>query len=748
LLKRLLIGAGVLLGLTLLVLVLFLALTDFSRYRSEIEVAITDATGREFKIAGEFKPIVFPLSLIAEDISLANAEWGSDSPFLTIGHVSTMVDLSSLFFGPLRIREFRLRDVDLLLEVNPDGDDNWSMLEDDTPREVETEVSDGIPAILDFAEIRNIIVTYRKAGADDRVITLASFDVQINENDYIEMEGLGKIDGSNLSVNGLVGPIDSFDSVPNMGATVTSDDVGEVLGLFDLPVDLAGPLRIESSLSSQNQQPVLKIDASAGDISAESSITIDNEQFDFEASVSPLSRVGEIVDIAGLPATPLTAKGSLIANSDHYELKDVLVELQTMQAEIDGQFGRSSGTLTEVTVAFSGDSLEEISADLPAIPVSGTVTAMITPERIKLDPFEIRFADSDVSGALDAQLVQPIAVSGIVHADLLDLTPFADGPEVATDGATPADSTVEPETDAEKFVFNEDPLDLGFLDAGSVDLKIDIDRVRQGPLELEDLRVSVILEDGALILESEFAVADGGDATAVVSLASAESSAKLDMNIDISDLRPSLGESDERSAADIPLFGLTADIQSFGESLRAIAANSSGKVLMTQGAGKVDNSAAGFISADIVAQLFDALNPFAKEERFSNWECTVFALDIVDGVAEISPMLAQGEKLTIVAEGNIDMNTEELHISFNTKPRRGVGVSADMFVTPFIRLGGTLAAPRMALDKKGVALSGGAAILTGGVSFILQGAADRASGATDRCDAALAIANGQSVETE
>jgi hypothetical protein len=180
--------------------------------------------------------------------------------------------------------------------------------------------------------------------------------------------------------------------------------------------------------------------------------------------------------------------------------------------------------------------------------------------------------------------------------------------------------------------------------------------------------------------------------------------------------------------------------------VHALASSANGKILFTQGAGKVDNSAMGLFSADIVSELFSALNPFAKEEPFSIWECTVVGMDVVDGVATIKPLLAQSQKLTIVADGKVDFNDEQLDVSFNTKPRRGVGVSADMFLTPFIRLGGTMAAPRMALDKSGILIEGGAAFLTGGISFFVKGAADRATGASDRCAAALAIANGEVVE--
>ena len=167
------------------------------------------------------------------------------------------------------------------------------------------------------------------------------------------------------------------------------------------------------------------------------------------------------------------------------------------------------------------------------------------------------------------------------------------------------------------------------------------------------------------------------------------------------------------------------------------AASSSGRLLVTQGPGRVENNALGKLSGDLVAQIFSALNPFAKDEKYSNWECSVFALQIDKGDAAIGGMLAQGEKVKIVGGGAIDLKSEKLNIEFNTKPRKGVGVSADMFVTPFVELTGTLSEPRVGLNKKGALLSGGAAVLTGGLSLLVQGGLDRITGGVDSCQKLL-----------
>jgi hypothetical protein len=85
----------------------------------------------------------------------------------------------------------------------------------------------------------------------------------------------------------------------------------------------------------------------------------------------------------------------------------------------------------------------------------------------------------------------------------------------------------------------------------------------------------------------------------------------------------------------------------------------------------------------------------------------------------------------------VNLKTEKLNIEFNTKPRSGVGISADMFVTPFVKVKGTLATPSVGLNKKGTLLTGGAAFATGGLSLLLTAVIDRATAEGDQCERAL-----------
>jgi uncharacterized protein involved in outer membrane biogenesis len=184
----------------------------------------------------------------------------------------------------------------------------------------------------------------------------------------------------------------------------------------------------------------------------------------------------------------------------------------------------------------------------------------------------------------------------------------------------------------------------------------------------------------------------------------------------------------------VPPIGITLDFKSTGGTPRALASSANGRILVTQGEGQIENNLLAAVSGDVFAQLVSALNPFAKDDEFTTLNCTIFGLNISKGKADVTGMYVQAEKLKIIADGDIDLTTEALNIEFNTKPRKGVGVTPDMFVTPFVKLTGTLASPGVGLDKKGALLAAG----TGGLSVLAQAAADRAAGGQDNCAKVLA----------
>jgi hypothetical protein len=137
------------------------------------------------------------------------------------------------------------------------------------------------------------------------------------------------------------------------------------------------------------------------------------------------------------------------------------------------------------------------------------------------------------------------------------------------------------------------------------------------------------------------------------------------------------------------------------------------------------------------------LNPFSAKDPYTKVECAAAKIKIADGQAKVDPVLMQSDKVTVTAKGSVDLRTEEIAFDFNTRPRKGIGISPGMFTNPFIQLAGTLAHPRIATGAKGV-VSGALAVGTGGLSVVAKGLVDRVVGEADMCASTLAEVTGGS----
>jgi hypothetical protein len=137
---------------------------------------------------------------------------------------------------------------------------------------------------------------------------------------------------------------------------------------------------------------------------------------------------------------------------------------------------------------------------------------------------------------------------------------------------------------------------------------------------------------------------------------------------------------------------------------------------------------------DFLNQVLVAVNPFVKKEPSTDVVCGVYFVDVKDGVVAIDPgAVLQTDKMNMFASGILDLNTEKLNVKFDTAARKGIGVSAGDFVNPFVRIGGTMSSPRLALDAKGTVVEGGVAVATLGLSIVAKGMYGRWFASKDPC---------------
>jgi hypothetical protein len=114
-------------------------------------------------------------------------------------------------------------------------------------------------------------------------------------------------------------------------------------------------------------------------------------------------------------------------------------------------------------------------------------------------------------------------------------------------------------------------------------------------------------------------------------------------------------------------------------------------------------------------------------------DCSVIAADIVAGNVAVEPAILHFEGLTIISKGTIDLRSEKVNLSFNTKPRKGLGITPGTVINTLVKVGGTLKAPAIELDPAGAIVSGTLGFATAGLSVVAKGFADRFLGSKDPC---------------
>ena len=184
---------------------------------------------------------------------------------------------------------------------------------------------------------------------------------------------------------------------------------------------------------------------------------------------------------------------------------------------------------------------------------------------------------------------------------------------------------------------------------------------------------------------------------------------------------------------------MTGDIditfESTGADLRTLLGNANGIVFADLRGGQMGKNR--FLQAlygDVLDELLSAINPFSKTDPVTNLECIVIPLEIADGQVQSSPAsFVSTDKVRITITPSLDLKTEKIDVQINTTPRKALGVSAGELVNPYIKVIGTLAAPRLAVNQKGLLVSGGTAVATGGISLLAKAAWDRLSRAGDPC---------------
>ncbi|MES9887464.1 MAG: AsmA family protein [Candidatus Sedimenticola sp. 6PFRAG1] len=307
--------------------------------------------------------------------------------------------------------------------------------------------------------------------------------------------------------------------------------------------------------------------------------------------------------------------------------------------------------------------------------------------------------------------------------------------------------TTDASQDGRSRVFSSEPIDLLGLRGFDADISLQSSRVLGPRFSLNDLSMKASLKEGVLRVSPASASVGGGklkasmdlDVTGKVAVVNLQASGK---SLGLGRMLKEAGRkgllTGGASQVDLKLRGR-------GNSVAALMAGLSGKLLLNIGPGRLNNQYLDLAGADLLSQLLVTVNPVARKETYTHLECAVANLDFSRGVAEYDGRVAaETDKMTLVSSGKIDLRREQLDVGMNPKPRKDsldLGIGAGDLVST-ARVQGSFANPELGLDATNTAKTGiklYTAIATGGASLLVGSLYEKATADPSPCRTAMGL---------
>jgi hypothetical protein len=130
------IAGSVVILIVALVVAVYAALSsyDYTKLKPRLVQLIKEATGRELNLGGEVDlAIGLSPALVVEEVTLANASWGSRPQMITVDKLEARVRLLPLLLREVQLKHIGLAGVDVLLETGPDGEGNRDIVASGSP---------------------------------------------------------------------------------------------------------------------------------------------------------------------------------------------------------------------------------------------------------------------------------------------------------------------------------------------------------------------------------------------------------------------------------------------------------------------------------------------------------------------------------------------------------------------------------------------------------------------------------------
>ncbi len=194
---------------------IYISTIDFNQYRGLIAEQAKAATGRDLVIKGELKlALGFTPAVAVDDVTFANAPWGTRPEMATVKRFEAQVELLPLISGNIKVKRIVLVNADILLETDAQGRGNWVFdtgakpTQPSAPQPTTSGAPGKLPVVSEVV-VRDSKLVYR----DGRTRQVSELDLQRvslranSDNDPLKIDVDGAFNGHSFQVVGQVGAI-------------------------------------------------------------------------------------------------------------------------------------------------------------------------------------------------------------------------------------------------------------------------------------------------------------------------------------------------------------------------------------------------------------------------------------------------------------------------------------------------------------------------------------------------------------
>ncbi|MFT7458692.1 MAG: hypothetical protein ACI909_001366 [Planctomycetota bacterium] len=418
----------------------------------------------------------------------------------------------------------------------------------------------------------------------------------------------------------------------------------------------------------------------------------------------------DLVLKATLDQNSINVKGKIGSLNRLFDNKDypidITAEIGAASTTLKGVIGRplqgkGLKIATGLQVAKLNDLNSLAGSELPATgPLSLTATLTDADNKYHLSDLKLTLADTSLSGTLTADLSGKLPyIKANLQSSMVNLVPFQ----------------AEPPVEQVERYFTDDPLPLDGLKAANADITFKIKEVRTRQATLTNFDSTIKLNGGSLLIKPMSMDLAGGKLSGKVKVDASKPLAGVTINLDARNIQlgelESLKETLTAGTADI-----TLRLNGTGNTNQAIAGSADGKLLVSVASAemKQDDKKEGFLSG-----LGGLLNPFSKKDN-SKLDCAVLNFNISKGIATANKGIGlETQQITVSGGGEINLKNEKLALGFEPNAKGAVAGTITNLASG-MKVGGTLANPKVNINPAGVAM-GAIKSVTGGAGSIIGG---------------------------